>query len=391
MVMDRAPWLTLLVVAVVINAWLSLGAEAIGWASTGVLVDEVASTTSILQHAINAVLLAWGVVLAWGQGGLRQRRIVLLGSDADAVALFNAIREQGRRRFQIAGFFDPSARSGRQLDLPVWGQDETLTEVVRQHRVRQVVVTRPCAHSALPMQDLLGCRMAGAQVVDYHEFHETLYRRLPLTGLLACHLVFANGFRKGWTARAVKRTWELILTVVLVPLCLPLFAAVALAIKLESRGPVFYRQERLGMNGRPYTVWKFRSMYADAEKDGPRLAVENDERITRVGNWLRRLRIDELPQLINVLAGDMSLIGPRPERACFAHELENEIPFYAYRTAVKPGITGWAQVNADYAMTLDEHRQKLEYDLYYIKNFGLWLDLKILIATIGVVLCGRGR
>ncbi|MGD2062025.1 MAG: sugar transferase [Nitrospirota bacterium] len=389
--MNRVHFLALLVVAIVVNVWLSLGAEAVGWSSTGVLVNEVSTTTSFFQYAINGVLVVWGMVLAWGKGGLGQRRILLLGSDADAVALFNAVRKHGRRRFQVAGFFDPTAHSSHQLDLPVWGQGLTLTEVVRQQRVRQVVVTRPCAHSALPMDELLGCRVYGTQIVDFHEFHETLHRRLPLTGLLACHLVFANGFQTGWTTRHAKRAWELLFTAIALPLCLPLFALVALLIKLESRGPVFYRQERLGIHGRPYTVWKFRSMYADAEKDGPRLATEDDERITRVGYWLRRLRIDELPQLFNVLAGHMSLIGPRPERPCFAHELENEIPFYAYRTAVKPGITGWAQVNADYAMTVDEHREKLEYDLYYIKNLGLWLDLRILVATIGVVLCGRGR
>ena len=381
----------LLVVAVVVNVWLSLGTVALGWTGTGALVNEMPTGTSAFQYLINGVLVAWGVVLAWGQGGLRQRRILLLGSDADAVALFNATRERGRRRFRVVGFFDPTVHYSHQLDLPVWGRGKSLTEVVREQRVRQVVITHACAPSTLPMVDLVGCRVTGTQVVDYHAFHETLYRRLPLTGLLACHLVFANGFRNGWTTRAVKRTWELLLTAILLPLCLPVFAVVALAIKLESRGPVFYRQERLGINGRPYTVWKFRSMYADAEKDGPRLAEENDNRITRVGNWLRRLRIDELPQLFNVLAGDMSLIGPRPERAYFAEELENEIPFYAYRTAVKPGITGWAQVNADYAMTLDEHREKLEYDLYYIKNLSFWLDLRILFATIGVVLCGRGR
>ena len=241
------------------------------------------------------------------------------------------------------------------------------------------------------MEELLGCRMSGAQVVDFHAFHETLHGRLPLTGLLACHLVFAHGFEKRWTTRKVKRAWELALTLVFLPLSLPLFALVALAIKADSAGPVFYRQERLGCGGRLYKVWKFRSMHVDAEKDGPRLAEENDARITRVGYWLRRLRIDELPQLFNVLAGDMSLIGPRPERPCFATELESQIPFYHYRTAVRPGITGWAQVNADYALTLDEHREKLEYDLYYLKNLSLWLDLKILVATIGVVLCGRGR
>jgi sugar transferase (PEP-CTERM system associated) len=390
--MKRVLLIALLVTAGAVNGWLILRAEAAGWANTSVLVDEVPGARSFLQYLFNAVLLGWGMVLAWGKGGLRTpRRILLLGTDADAVNLYNTIQESGRRCFAVAGFFDTESLVSRRFGLPVWGKDDRLSEVVRKHRIRQVVVTRPCAHTALPMEDLLGCRISGARVVDFHAFHESLHGRLPLTSLLVCHLVFADGFEKGRIAQQLKRLWELALALVLLPLCLPLFAVVALAIKLDSRGPVFYRQERLGYGGQLYTVWKFRSMHRDAEKDGPRLAEKDDDRITRVGYWLRRLRIDELPQLFNVLAGDMSLIGPRPERPCFAEELETQIPFYHYRTAVRPGITGWAQVNADYALTLDEHREKLEYDLYYIKNLSLWLDLKILVATIGVVLCGRGR
>ena len=390
--MKRVPLIALLVIAAAVNGWLILRAEAAGWSNAGVLVDDVPGARSLLQYIFNVLLLGWGMVLAWGRGGLRPRhRILLLGTDADAVDLYNTIQTSGRRRFTVAGFFDTETLVSRRFGLPVWGNGDCLSQVVRQHRIRQVVVTRPCAHTALPMEELLGCRLSGAQVVDFHAFHERLHGRLPLTSLLACHLVFAKGFEKGWVTHQVKRAWELILTLLFLPIGLPLFAVVAIAIKLDSPGSVFYRQERLGYGGRRYTVWKFRSMHLDAEKDGPRLADKDDDRITRVGYWLRRLRIDELPQLFNVLAGDMSLIGPRPERPCFAEELETQIPFYGYRTAVRPGITGWAQVNADYALTLDEHREKLEYDLYYIKNLSLWLDLKILIATIGVVLCGRGR
>jgi len=390
--MKRMPLIALLVIGAAVNGWLILRAEAAGWSNAGVLVDEVPGAHSLLQYLFNLLLLGWGMVLAWGKGGLRPRhRILLLGTDADAVNLYHTIQESGRRRFAVAGFFDTEASISRQLDLPVWGNGDRLSQVVRKNRIRQVVVTRPCAHSALPMEELLGCRMNGAQVVDFHAFHERLHGRLPLTSLLACHLVFADGFEKGWVTHQIKRAWELVLTLLFLPLGLPLFVVVAIAIKLDSPGSVFYRQERLGHGGKRYTVWKFRSMHIDAEKDGPRLAEKDDDRITRVGYWLRRLRIDELPQLFNVVTGDMSLIGPRPERPCFAEELETQIPFYHYRTAVRPGITGWAQVKADYALTLDEHREKLEYDLYYIKNLSLWLDLKILIATIGVVLCGRGR
>ena len=390
--MKRVPLIALLVIAAAVNGWLILRAEAAGWSNAGVLVDDVPGARSLLQYIFNVLLLGWGMVLAWGRGGLRPRhRILLLGTDADAVDLYNTIQTSGRRRFTVAGFFDTETLVSRRFGLPVWGNGDCLSQVVRQHRIRQVVVTRPCAHTALPMEELLGCRLSGAQVVDFHAFHERLHGRLPLTSLLACHLVFAKGFEKGWVTHQVKRAWELILTLLFLPIGLPLFAVVAIAIKLDSPGSVFYRQERLGYGGRRYTVWKFRSMHLDAEKDGPRLAEKDDDRITRVGYWLRRLRIDELPQLFNVLAGDMSLIGPRPERPCFAEELETQIPFYGYRTAVRPGITGWAQVNADYALSLDEHREKLEYDLYYLKNLSLWLDLKILVATIGVVLCGRGR
>jgi len=390
--MNRVLMIALLVIAGAVNGWLILRAEAAGWSNAGVLVDDVPGAHSVLQYIFNALLFSWGMVLAWGKGGLRPRhRILLLGTDADAINLYHTIQKSGRRRFAVTGFFDPEASISRQFDLPVWGNGDRLSQVVRTNQIRQVVVTRPCAHTALPMDELLGCRIGGAQVVDFHAFHERLHGRLPLTSLLACHLVFADGFEKGWVTHQVKRAWELILTLLFLPIGLPLFAVVAIAIKLDSPGSIFYRQERLGYGGRRYTVWKFRSMHLDAEKDGPRLAEKDDDRITRVGYWLRRLRIDELPQLFNVLAGDMSLIGPRPERPCFAEELETEIPFYRYRTAVRPGITGWAQVNADYALTLDEHREKLEYDLYYIKNLSLWLDLKILIATIGVVLCGRGR
>jgi exopolysaccharide biosynthesis polyprenyl glycosylphosphotransferase len=371
---------------------LTFGSETV-LSGSSLAVDEIRYAPSILQYLLNGLLIGWGLVLAWGQTGLRRpRRVLLLGADDRAQTICRDIGDKGKRRYQVAGFFHTGAADGAHiLGLPVWGSGESLCEVIHARRVQELVVTRPCAHTALPAEDLMDCRVNGVRVVDYHAFHETLHRRVPLTSMLACHLLFSSGFDKGWATGAAKRALDVTLTLLFLPLCVPLFALIAVVIRLDSPGPVFYRQERLGLRGRPYTVWKFRSMRVDAEIDGPRQAEKADPRITRVGSWLRRMRLDELPQLINVLEGTMSLIGPRPERSCFACELEQQIPYYRHRTAVRPGITGWAQVNADYALTLEEHREKLEYDLYYIKNLSLWLDLKILVATVGVVLCGRGR
>jgi sugar transferase (PEP-CTERM system associated) len=204
-------------------------------------------------------------------------------------------------------------------------------------------------------------------------------------------LIFGDGFNQGFYRTSVKRIFDILCSSVLIILAAPVMLITAIVIKLESKGPVFYRQERVGFNSKPFLVTKFRSMRTDAEQDGkPRWATANDSRVTRVGNIIRLIRVDELPQLFNVLTGDMSLVGPRPERPFFVEQLTNEIPYYAVRHSIKPGVTGWAQVRYQYGSTIEDSQEKLQYDLYYVKNHSLFLDFVILIETVGVVLTGKG-
>ncbi len=360
--------------ALVFNVLFVFGAEALS--NVIPAADEsVLPLAALTYYAVNTLLVGWGVLLAWGRR--RPHRVLLVGNGVESATLREAI--EAHPRYQVAGLLDPTT-SGPYLASWIGAEG-----------VREVVITDPCGAAALPAEALVECRLAGARVVDYHAFYERLHGRLPLTSHLACHLAFAHGFDRDWAMGRVRRSLEIVFALLLGILSLPLILVAGVAIKLDSRGDIFYCQERLGLGGKQYCVWKLRTMVADAEAAGPRQATEDDPRITRVGRLLRQLRIDELPQLWNVLTGEMSLIGPRPERQCFAEELEQRIPFYRYRTAVKPGITGWAQVNAEYAVSEEEHREKLEYDLYYLKNQGPWLDLRILAKTIGVVLCGRGR
>jgi len=204
-------------------------------------------------------------------------------------------------------------------------------------------------------------------------------------------LIFSDGFRDSALAKLSKRCFDIVFSLALLLFTLPLMLLTAAAIVLDSKGPVFYRQERVGLNGRPFPVIKFRSMCADAEKDGaPQWAARRDARVTRVGVLIRKLRIDELPQLFNVLRGEMSLVGPRPERPGFVEEFTRQIPFYAERHCVKPGITGWAQVNYPYGASLDDARNKFAYDLYYVKNRGMFLDLIVVFQTVRVILLADG-
>ena len=214
---------------------------------------------------------------------------------------------------------------------------------------------------------------------------------MRLDSLRASWLIYGDGFRQGWTRTFVKRCFDLVVGTVLLLVAMPVMVLTALLIVLEDGAPIFYSQERVGRGGRPFRVIKFRSMRRDTEKDGkPRWASSNDDRVTRIGRFIRKLRIDELPQLFNVLNGDMSLVGPRPERPYFVDQLTQQIPFYAVRHCVKPGVTGWAQVRYQYGASVDDAAEKLQYDLYYVKNHSLILDTLVLFETVRVVLTGEG-
>lgn len=240
--------------------------------------------------------------------------------------------------------------------------------------------------------ELLEAKLNGSMVVDIRSFYEHVAKRLPLSQINDEWLLSTEGFSLNTrgSLRRLKRASDVLLSLGLLVLASPVMLLAALAIRLESQGPVIYRQDRVGLHENEFTVYKFRSMRQDAEKNGAVWASVNDSRVTRVGRFMRKTRIDELPQLFNVLKGDMSFIGPRPERMAFVRELKKTIPYYSLRHTVKPGLTGWAQVSYPYGATEEDARRKLEYDLYYIKNMSLLLDLHIIFKTIGVVLFPRG-
>jgi len=234
-------------------------------------------------------------------------------------------------------------------------------------------------------------RLNGVQVTDLARFFERVHGKVPIESLKVSWLIYGDGYRQGWLRSVIKRTFDIVVATLLLILTLPIMLATALLIALEDKGQVVYRQQRVGLAGATFTLFKFRSMDPDAEKHaGPSWASVNDARITRVGRLLRRARIDELPQLLNVLRGEMSFVGPRPERPEFVGMLTEQIPFYAVRHSVKPGITGWAQVRYSYGANVEQAVKKLEYDLYYVKNHTLLLDVLILLETVRVVMLAEG-
>ena len=243
----------------------------------------------------------------------------------------------------------------------------------------------------MPLRELLDCKLQGVRVVDMATHFEKTLGQIRLDSVSAGWLIFGDGFSQGLLRTVVKRLFDIVCATILLVLASPVILVAGLLILLESGGPILYLQERVGLNGRLFNVVKFRSMRIDAEHDGqPRWATAKDDRVTRVGRILRKLRIDELPQLFSVLNGDMSLVGPRPERPYFVDKLTQEIPYFAVRQSVKPGVTGWAQVRYHYGASVEDSAEKLQYDLYYVKNHTLFLDLVILFETVGVVLTAKG-
>lgn len=268
----------------------------------------------------------------------------------------------------------------------------TLKELAERLRVDDIVVALTERRGgSMPLRELLDCKTFGVGVFDISAYFERMLGQIRIDQLHAGWLVFGDGFSQRLLRSVVKRLFDVVAACVLLLLSAPVMLIAGVAVVLESKGPVFYRQKRVGLDGEAFSVLKFRSMRIDAESDGaPRWAVVRDARITRVGAFLRRFRIDEFPQLFNVLIGEMSLVGPRPERPFFVEQLTRDIPFYAVRHSVKPGVTGWAQVRYQYGATVEDSREKLQYDLHYVKNHSLFLDIVILFETIGVVLSGKG-
>jgi sugar transferase (PEP-CTERM system associated) len=319
-------------------------------------------------------------------------RVLIVGSGERAAMVGKSVVE-GDAGAELVGFY-PVANE-RALAVPaqqLLSNQEPLPQLVQRLKVREMIVAPDERRgSSIPMDQLLACRTQGVRVLDLSNYFEKTQGQLRVDCINPSLLVFGAGFNQGRLRRGVKRLSDLVSAALLLLASAPVMLLTTLLIKLESPGPVLYRQQRVGLNGRHFDVIKFRSMRTDAEKDGrPRWATSNDDRVTRVGRIIRRLRIDELPQIFNVLLGDMSIIGPRPERPFFVEQLARELPYYGLRHSIKPGVTGWAQVRYPYGATVEDSLQKLQYDLYYVKNHNLMLDLLVLAETVGVVLTGKG-
>jgi sugar transferase (PEP-CTERM system associated) len=268
---------------------------------------------------------------------------------------------------------------------------DRLYEQAKHENVSKIIVALDQKRGVMPYRELLKCKVDGISIIDGDSFYESATGKIMVEKINPSWLIFSDGFVKTPAVRLEKRAVGLILSVLMAVFLSPLLALIAAAIKIDSPGPVIFSQERVGENGEIFTLYKFRSMLVDAEKKcGPVWASENDPRITRIGKIIRKLRIDELPQLWNVIAGDMSFVGPRPERPFFVERLRKSIPYYNERFSVKPGITGWAQIKYQYGASEEEALEKLKYDLYYIKNMSLVIDFIIILQTIKIVLLGRG-
>ena len=327
-----------------------------------------------------------------GASSMLVRRVLIFGAGEHALAVRRAL-DKSDPNVQIVGFYpSPTEECIRVPEDRLLPISSSLTDTARALKVDEIVVALSERRGgAMPLRELLDCKLLGVKVLDLASHFEQTLGQIRLDSLRAGWLIFGDGFRQGWARTAVKRLFDIVCALVLLVLALPIMLVTAILVILESGFPVIYRQERVGLNGRLFNVIKFRSMGTDAEKDGkPRWATGNDSRVTRVGRFIRKTRIDELPQLFSVLKGDMSLVGPRPERPFFVDQLTREIPFYAVRHSVKPGVTGWAQVRYHYGASVEDSAEKLQYDLYYVKNNTLFLDLVILFETVGVVLTGKG-
>ncbi len=326
-------------------------------------------------------------------GQTRTSNRVLIFGAGQAAQMVGATLKKSDPLAKIVGYFPgPNEKQPMVPEAERLGGQRSLSETARQLGVDEIVVALTERRSgSMPMRELLDCKLAGIRVFDITTYFERMLGQIRIDYVNAGWLIFGDGFNQGLARSLVKRAFDILCSLVLILVSAPVMLLTAIAIKLESRGPIFYRQERVGANSRVFKVTKFRSMRTDAEKDGkPVWASAQDSRVTRIGNIIRKTRIDELPQLFNVLKGEMSLVGPRPERPYFVEQLTQEIPYYAVRHSIKPGVTGWAQVKYQYGSTVEDSAEKLQYDLYYVKNHSLFLDFVILFETVGVVLTGKG-
>ena len=356
-----------------------------------VRMDEMVNKDAAVEQRLQLYRFTEGTYPTWEIPSLR-RRILVLGGGKFAGELCRVVQSQRFGMVEIVGVLvGENERIEKSQDLPeVVGTYEQVVRVVEAQKVNTVVVCLEDRRSVLPVEQLLDLKAMGIEILDGHQLFEEVSGRLSIDSLRPSALVFSNGFKQRMVTRIMKRFGDTMIAIGGLLVLFPLFLLVAFLIKADSSGPVFYRQVRVGLRGRPFSIWKFRSMVQDAENAGAQWAQADDPRISRVGWWLRKTRIDEFPQLINVLKGEMSLVGPRPERPVFVQDLRRIIPYYDLRHSVRPGITGWAQVKFRYGASAEDAHMKLQYDLYYVKRLSFGIDMNVLVQTVRVMLLGEG-
>jgi sugar transferase (PEP-CTERM system associated) len=347
-----------------------------------------------VAYLVIGLLIVRGLLLSAWRGALVQQRVLIIGTGNEAHAVATDLKSRRLRSHSVVGFY-PAGESvlpAEDKRFNIFSRSTSIDDIVNKHDINQIIVAvKEQRGGNIPMEQLLSARIQGIPVMDLASFYEQTTGEVPIDSLKASYLVYGRGFAQDRTRIIIKRLFDVITSSFLLLLASPVMLLTMLAIKLESAGPVIYRQERVGLGGKGFMCLKFRSMRTDAEKDGVAVwASKNDSRITRVGAFIRKTRIDELPQLFSVLAGEMSMVGPRPERPTFVAQLKEQIPFYDVRHSVKPGVTGWAQVRYAYGASVEDALHKHQYDLYYVKNNSLFLDLLILFETVSVVLFREG-
>jgi sugar transferase (PEP-CTERM system associated) len=332
-------------------------------------------------------LFGWRIGFTWlVQLPILVERVYVLGTGDRAQRLVQGLRQNPELGVEIASWTGKMEGAVTRDSVAAH-----LMEVVHKQKVHRVIVAMPDRRGTIPMQELLDLRMQGVKIEEATTWLEKMSGKIEVENLYPSWLVFGEGFRRSTTFILIRRVISVIISLIGLILALPLFPLIMLAIRLDSKGPIFYTQARVGKGGRVFNVVKFRTMRQDAEAaNGAQWAENNDTRVTRVGKFLRSSRLDEIPQLWCVLRGDMAFVGPRPERPEFIEMLSKQIPFYGVRHMVRPGLTGWAQVKYKYGSTIEDAREKLQYDLFYIKNASIGLDLLIMFLTIKIVLLRRG-
>jgi sugar transferase (PEP-CTERM system associated) len=377
----------------------ALGVSALILALVYTVFPEAAIGRGIFEVSIIILIT---LIVSWRylytlilRRGIFNEKIMLLGSGDLSRDICTEIREKIDCGYTIAlnvcEEVDSECFDGIPAVMPNGDGQYHLAEKAKALGISKIVVALAEKRGRMPTRELLECRLEGIEVIDGNSFFEMLTGRLIVKNLNPAWLIFSEGFQKSAVRMFTKRLGDILLSLALLAPLAVLLSVAVMAIKLDSRGSAFFSQERVGKGRRAYRIHKLRSMVADAEKNtGETWAEEDDPRITRVGRIMRKYRIDELPQIWNVLKGEMSFVGPRPEREVFVKDLERQIPYYSTRLTVKPGITGWAQINYPYGASIEDAVEKLNYDLFYIKNMSIWMDMMIVLRTVKTVLFGRG-